>query len=168
MLMCSLLQILISSSSDESTNHRSTSTITVPKYPADIPINLSVLLQYGLVTGLPALSLISCTSELIIDKFLLEFVEKVYTPGFKDYEILLSCGNTDALYKIFNMLLDAGDFVLVEEFTYPSALEAMYPLQIQTVGIKMDREGMLDTDLERILSGWNLTRRPKVMYTVTY
>ena len=36
---------------------RTTSTITVPKYPADIPINLSVLLQYGMVTGLPALSI---------------------------------------------------------------------------------------------------------------
>jgi hypothetical protein len=37
---------------------RSTSTITVPKYPSTIPINLSVLLQYGMVTGLPALSTI--------------------------------------------------------------------------------------------------------------
>lgn len=46
-------------------NNRSTSTITVPKYPADIPINLSVLLQYGLVTGLPALSNFYPSMELI-------------------------------------------------------------------------------------------------------
>jgi aromatic amino acid aminotransferase I / 2-aminoadipate transaminase len=110
---------------------------------------------------------------LIIDEFLLKFVEKVYIPGFKDYNILLSCGNTDALYKIFNMLLDPGDFVLVEEFTYPSALEAMHPLQAQTAAVKVDREGMLDTDLEDILSSWDTNsdgrgRRPKVMYTVTY
>lgn len=39
-----------------SANSRQTSNMTVPKYPADIPINLSVLLQYGMVTGLPALS----------------------------------------------------------------------------------------------------------------
>ena len=97
----------------------------------------------------------------------------MYTPGFKDYDILLSCGNTDALYKIFNMLLDPGDFILVEEFTYPSALEVMYPLQAHTVPVKMDRQGMLDTDLEDILSTWDSkwrgrSRRPKIMYTVTY
>jgi aromatic amino acid aminotransferase I / 2-aminoadipate transaminase len=140
-------------------NPSSTSTITVPKYPADIPINLSTLLQYGLVTGLPALN-----------EFLLKFVEKVYIPAYKDYDILLSCGNTDALYKIFNMLLDPEDSVLVEEFTYPSALEALHPLQVNTVAVKMDREGMLDTDLEDILSKWDKKRgrRPRVMYTVTY
>lgn len=71
------------------------------------------------------------------------------------------------------MLLDPGDFVIVEEFTYPSALECMHPLQVQTVPIKMDREGMLDTDLEDTLSNWDLSwrnrgKRPKMMYTVTY
>ena len=71
------------------------------------------------------------------------------------------------------MLLDPGDFVIVEEFTYPSALECMHPLQVQTVPIKMDREGMLDTDLEDVLSNWDLSwrhrgKRPKIMYTVTY
>ena len=103
----------------------------------------------------------------------MKFVEKVFIPAYKNYDILLSCGNTDALYKIFNMLIDPGDFVIVEEFTYPSALEAMHPLQVQTVPIKMDREGMLDTDLEDILSNWDLScrnrgKRPKMMYTVTY
>ena len=106
----------------------------------------------------------------MVDEFLLEFVEKVYTPGFKDYDILLSCGNTDAMYKIFHLLLDPDDSILVEEFTYPSALECIYPLRVNTIGVKMDREGMLDTDLEDILSNWeirNRGRRPKVMYTVT-
>jgi aromatic amino acid aminotransferase I / 2-aminoadipate transaminase len=105
-----------------------------------------------------------------IDEFLLAFVENVYTPGYKDYDILLSCGNTDALYKIFNMLLNPGDGVLVEGYTYPSALEAMHPLQVNVVPVKMDLEGMLDTDLELILSTWNPRngRRPRVMYTVPY
>jgi len=68
------------------------------------------------------------------------------------------------------MLLDPEDSVLVEEFTYPSALEAMHPLQAKTVAVKMDHEGMLDTDLEEILKKWDKKqgRRPRVMYTVTY
>ena len=71
------------------------------------------------------------------------------------------------------MVLDPEDSVIVEEFTYPSALESMHPLQVNTVGIKMDREGMLDTDLEDVLSHWEFSsrgrgKRPHVMYTVTY
>jgi aromatic amino acid aminotransferase I / 2-aminoadipate transaminase len=95
----------------------------------------------------------------------------VYVPGFKDYDILLTCGNTDALYKMFNMLLDPGDAALFEEYTYPSALEAMHPLQVRPIAVKMDRQGMLDSDLEDILSNWDSNVRgspPKVMYTVTY
>lgn len=96
----------------------------------------------------------------------------MYIPAYKDYNILLSCGNTDALYKIFNMLLDPGDLILVEEYTYPSALETLYSLQAKTVAVKVDKQGMLDTDLEEILSTWDLSwrsqsRRPRVMYTVT-
>jgi len=109
--------------------------------------------------------------RLIVDEFIREFVEKVYVPGFKDYDILLSCGNTDALYKIFHLLLDPGDSILVEEFTYPSALESVRPLQVNKIAVKMDREGMLDTDLEDILCNWEMThrgRRPKAMYTVAY
>ena len=68
------------------------------------------------------------------------------------------------------MLLDPGDYVLVEDFTYPSALEALHPLQVKTVGVKMDREGMMHGDLEFILACWDRSwgKRPKVMYTVTY
>ena len=46
-------------------SHKSTSTITVPKFPEDIPINLATLLQYGSVTGLPALSILPFPEFLV-------------------------------------------------------------------------------------------------------
>jgi len=49
------------------TDSRSTSIITVPKFPADIPINLAALLQYGMVTGLPALSILPRQPRCEID-----------------------------------------------------------------------------------------------------
>jgi len=52
---------------DEMTDSRSTSIITVPKFPADIPINLAALLQYGMVTGLPALSILPRQPRCEID-----------------------------------------------------------------------------------------------------
>jgi aromatic amino acid aminotransferase I / 2-aminoadipate transaminase len=85
---------------------------------------------------------------------------------------LLSCGNTDALYKIFNMVLDPGDFVLVEEFTYPSALASLRPLRVNTIGVKLDSEGILESDLLHILTNWRTThpntKYPKLIYTVPY
>lgn len=63
-----------------------TSTITIPKY-VDRPtedINLATALQYGMATGLPALS-----------KFINEFVGKTYQPGFSDWTALIQTGNTD-------------------------------------------------------------------------
>ncbi len=62
-----------------------TSTITIPKY-ADRPedINLATALQYGMATGLPALS-----------KFINEFVGKTYKPAFSDWTTLIQTGNTD-------------------------------------------------------------------------
>jgi aromatic amino acid aminotransferase I / 2-aminoadipate transaminase len=67
------------------------------------------------------------------------------------------------------MLLNPGDSVIFEEYTYPSALETMHPLRIMPVPIKMDEEGMLDTELRDILDNWNTEkqgRKPRVMYTV--
>ena len=45
-----------SSDSQKKKKSHKLDNITIPKYPEDLPINLATLLQYGQVTGLPALS----------------------------------------------------------------------------------------------------------------
>ena len=67
-------------------NKEKTNPITIPKYvehPAE-EINLSVALQYGTAQGLPQLQ-----------KFLKEFVDKVYQPAYDDCTVLVHTGNTD-------------------------------------------------------------------------
>ena len=67
-------------------NKEKTNPITIPKYvehPAE-EINLSVALQYGTAQGLPQLQ-----------KFLKEFVDRVYQPAYDDCTVLVHTGNTD-------------------------------------------------------------------------
>lgn len=139
-----------------------TVSITIPKYvPNAEPttIQLATSLQYQAATGPPALPL-----------FLREYVEKVYKPAYADWDVLLTCGATDAWGKIVNLLMEKGDAVLVEEWTYPAALNAFLPLETELVPIKMDGEGVLPEHLDEVLGNWDEEkrgrRRPRVFYTI--
>ncbi|KAJ3014187.1 hypothetical protein NUW54_g1370 [Trametes sanguinea] len=62
-----------------------TSSITIPKFPAHPDdVNLATALQYGTATGLPQLQ-----------KFINDFVKKVYQPAYEDWTTLVQTGNTD-------------------------------------------------------------------------
>jgi aromatic amino acid aminotransferase I len=66
-------------------------------------------------------------------------------------------------------LMEKGDAILVEEWTYPNAANALLP-GYKFVPIKMDGEGTLPEHLEKVLGGWDESergaKRPKVFYTV--
>ncbi|WWC69406.1 uncharacterized protein I206_103345 [Kwoniella pini CBS 10737] len=141
-----------------------TLNISIPKWapkPVDpTTIQLSTSLQYQAATGPPALPL-----------FLREYVSKIYKPAYADWDVLINNGNTDGWNKIVQLLFEKGDTVLVEEWTYPSAVNAFLPYDIQSVPIKMDKEGISPEHLEKVLSEWDEKardgrKRPKVVYTV--
>jgi aromatic amino acid aminotransferase I len=139
-----------------------TVSITIPKYvPNAEPttIQLATSLQYQAATGPPALPL-----------FLREYVEKVYKPAYADWDVLLTCGATDAWGKIVNLLMEKGDAVLVEEWTYPAALNTFLPLETELVPIKMDGQGVIPEHFDEVLGNWDEEkrgrRRPRVFYTI--
>lgn len=112
-----------------------------------------------MATGPPALPL-----------FLRQYVQRMYQPAYADWDVLINCGNTDAWGKVCFMLLERGDAVLVEEWTYPGAENSYLPLECENVGIKMDGEGVLPEHMEEVLSTWDEAKRgkkrPKLFYTV--
>ena len=122
-------------------------------------IQLATSLQYQSATGPPALPL-----------FLREYVQKVYQPAYADWDVLINCGATDAWGKICFMLMERGDAVLVEEWTYPGAENSFLPLDVEMVPIKMDGEGVLVDHMEEVLGNWDEAKRgrkrPKVFYTI--
>lgn len=68
------------------------------------------------------------------------------------------------------MLTTRGDYILAEEYTFCSAIETCLPLGVRAIGVKMDQEGLIPSDMDRILSTWNEqargARKPSVLYTV--
>ncbi|KZP00312.1 PLP-dependent transferase [Calocera viscosa TUFC12733] len=142
---------------------KKTKEITIPKRAAggDLQaVQLATALQYGQATGLP-----------LLQKFINEFVIKVYRPANPTTTTLVHVGNTDGWAKCVLTLCNPGEGIIVEEYTYPSALASAWPLGVRPVPIKMDGEGMLAGDLDQVLSGWDVEARngmkkPHVMYTV--
>ncbi|KAI1293421.1 hypothetical protein EDD11_008370 [Mortierella claussenii] len=136
--------------------------VTVPHGPQPGKIeNLSASLQYGLGTGIKSLR-----------EFCKEHVNQMHRPQYQDWEVVLSAGNTDAFAKALNMLCNRGDRILVEEWTYPTALETLEPLGVGHVPVAMDGEGMSAVALKDLLDNWGSTpeqaneAKPRVIYLI--
>lgn len=54
-----------------------------------------------------------------LQKIVKEYSDKVYDPGYKNYQILLHAGNTDAWSKVVITVCNPGEGVLVSKWTYP-------------------------------------------------
>ncbi|ORY77211.1 pyridoxal phosphate-dependent transferase [Leucosporidium creatinivorum] len=138
-----------------------TTTFTIPKFADDAQaIQLSTALQYGTATGLPSLA-----------TFIHDFTAKVYDPGYSNWEVLVNAGSTDAWSKICTTLLERGDGILCEEWTYPSALATAWPSGFKPVPLPMDGGGMTAEGLEDLLANWDPEARggmsrPRLLYTV--
>ncbi|KAF9059540.1 pyridoxal phosphate-dependent transferase [Rhodocollybia butyracea] len=134
--------------------------IHVPKHASSSQTNtLSAALQYGSSYGSSTLS-----------SFIREFTARVMTPGYSDFEILLNSGNTDAWNKVVNILCEFGDYILVEEHTYPSSQAVWAPMGCRGVPVPIDKDGLVPEALEAVLENWNEThpgvKRPHLLYTV--
>ncbi|KAK6187986.1 hypothetical protein LQW54_013581 [Pestalotiopsis sp. IQ-011] len=121
---------------------------------------LSKFLQYG-----------TCTGNAELRQWCLDFTQKIHRPAYKDYEILMHTGNTNAWAKVVGLLCEKGDYILCESNTYPSSMALWIPNGNLAAPVAMDGEGITDTGLEDILSTWDVThpgvRRPHVLYLVS-
>jgi aromatic amino acid aminotransferase I / 2-aminoadipate transaminase len=126
----------------------------------DVPtVALSTTLQYGLGTGDPHLV-----------SFLKQHTQMVHNPPYEDWSLTLTCGNTYSFYVVLRMLLERGDYIVMEEYSYSSAISTCGPMGINIVGVDMDEQGMLPTGLDAMLNTWDVesrgARKPRVVYLV--
>ena len=135
-----------------------TISINIPKYPTTPDqINLAVALQYGQAIGLPQLQV-----------FIKNFAQHVYAPAYSDWTTLIHTGNTDGLTRALLTLLNPGELLLTEEWTYPSAMASAEPIGCQAYPVGMDGEGMRSDDLRKILSEWDEQARGAKRYVAIY
>ncbi|KAJ7368276.1 pyridoxal phosphate-dependent transferase [Mycena albidolilacea] len=135
-----------------------TTSVTIPKYSTR-PEDLNLATWTGMSKGLPQLQ-----------KIVQEFSDKVYDPGYKNYQTLLHAGNTDGWSKVVITICNPGEGVLVSKWTYPSAMAAMQPYNIKPVPVDIDGQGMRSDALRTILTEWDAEARgmprPRVIYAV--
>jgi DNA-binding transcriptional MocR family regulator len=77
---------------------------------------------------------------------------------------LVTCGNTNAIDLVLRTLLNRGDVVLAEEFTYSATLQAMRPLGVSILGVPSDEEGPLPDALRAML----LRARPRSLHLAAF
>lgn len=97
-------------------------------------------------------------------------------------EIILTCGSTDGFSKMIEALtnvwigghdpVEEREGIVVEEFCYMNAIQAVRPRGLNIIPITIDEEGMEASGpggLEHALRNWDESRgkRPHLMYTVT-
>ncbi|XP_041357856.1 kynurenine/alpha-aminoadipate aminotransferase, mitochondrial-like [Gigantopelta aegis] len=70
-------------------------------------------------------------------------------------------------FPVCDAILDEGDSVLTEEFTYACVFNTIIPIGAKSSSVKSDCDGMLPSSLETVLSSWDEQtdgRCPRLMY----
>jgi len=87
--------------------------------------------------------------------------------GWENTELCVTGGSQEGVHKAFNILLDEGDSILVENPTYTGALAALRPLRCDITGVDIDAFGMIPEKLEELLQNWPSGKPlPKALYTI--
>jgi len=83
-------------------------------------------------------------------------------------DIVVTSGSQDGLCKAFEMMLNKGSSVLVEDFVYSGTLSIINPYQPKYHVIQSDEKGMKPESLQKVLSQWTpgeeSTDIPKFLY----
>ena len=127
--------------------------------------SLEEALQYSATPGLPALN------KFLFD---LQVNEHNMTPQTSmgiERSLTITQGSQDGLSKVFDMLLDSNDALLVESPTYSGSLAYLQPKGCRLIEVECDEGGLVPDKLESTLQHWNPVReggypRPKVLYTI--
>lgn len=154
--------------------------VTVPKISKDTDpstlVDLSTALQYGTAQGYPALY-----------SWLKEFTKTYMHPGIPyagSADIILTCGNTDGFRKVIELFSNEWhpetrpsedqQSILVEKFTYGSAVQSAVGRGLHPVPVEIDENGMIAEGpggLRDVLENWESKGEkrplPHLMYLVT-
>ncbi|KAK5172127.1 Aromatic/aminoadipate aminotransferase 1 [Saxophila tyrrhenica] len=103
-------------------------------------------------------------------RWLIEHTEIVHDPPYQDWSCTMSIGSTSATDMAFRMFCKPGDWVLTEQFTFPTMIETVRPMGVRVAGVPMDEYGLCPRQLDDLLSNWDEKERagpkPFLMYIV--
>ncbi|KAL6118447.1 aadat [Pungitius sinensis] len=117
-------------------------------------------LQYSASSGIP---------ELLT--WMKSLQKDLHKPPTAD--MCVTTGSQEGLCKVFEMLVNPGDNVLLDAPTYSGTLAALQPLGCNLINVPSDQHGMIPAALKEVLSRWDASEvhepgstAPKVLYTI--
>lgn len=103
-------------------------------------------------------------------RWIVEHTEMVHAPPYRDWSCTMTVGSTSAIDMGLRMFCERGDWILSEEFTFPTAVETAAPMGVKVAGVGMDAGGLCPKALDDVLTHWNESirggRKPFILYTV--
>lgn len=120
------------------------------------PEEMKEALQYSATPGLPRF-----IAQLI------SLQQREHKPQYAadDWSVSVTTGSQDGIWKVINSLLNPGDTILCDHYTYSGTLAYLRPLQIKLAAVRGDAEGMSPEHLDRILSQPG-DKKPRVLYLI--
>lgn len=100
--------------------------------------------------------------------WLVEHVHEQHAPPAQDWDVGITSGTMYALDAVMRLLIDPGDAVLCEEYTFLATKDLLNVLGAQILPCALDADGLLPSAVEaaceaRLLAGQPL---PKLLYTI--
>ncbi|KAJ7397951.1 Kynurenine/alpha-aminoadipate aminotransferase, mitochondrial [Pitangus sulphuratus] len=96
-----------------------------------------------------------------------------YSPEQGQMEVCVTTGSQEGLCKVFEMLINPGDNILLDAPTYSGTLAALRPLGCNIINVPSDQHGIIPKALKEILSTWSSEdvknhshHLPKFLYTI--
>ena len=110
----------------------------------------------------------STTSGLVeFRKELVNLSAKRGISGINENNIFVTVGSQEALFMIFNLLVDPGDTVIVEMPTYLAALNVLRARKPNFIGVTVNEKGPnLDELEDKVKKSINDGKKPKLMYVI--
>ncbi|ODQ80745.1 hypothetical protein BABINDRAFT_160963 [Babjeviella inositovora NRRL Y-12698] len=108
--------------------------------------------------------------------FTRNLISRVHKPAFENWDCILTNGSGNGLDKIADLLVNEGDVILVEEFTFPLTLQNIVERGGIPFPVKLDLSSSETSNgldlgyLTDLLQNWEAQqpslRRPKAIYTI--
>jgi 2-aminoadipate transaminase len=113
----------------------------------------SSALQYGVTDGIPQLR-----------EWVAQRLSRITGAAFDASQVLIVNGSQQGLDLIGKILLDPGDYIVLENPSYLGAIQAFDAYQARYLTADTDDDGMIPESLERVLS--HASPLPKFVYLI--
>lgn len=137
--------------------------------PSTFPAEEIEKITSDILKNSPERALQYSTTSGIVDfrKELVNLSARRGITGINENNIFVTVGSQEALFMIFNLLVDPGDTVIVEMPTYLAALNILRARKPNFIGVKVTEKGPDIDELERkVKESISNGKKPKLMYVI--